>query len=441
VYEEGFGQTRWNIPQTLDVTLEANEQACCVPIQPDPPCGDCLGITQVGCTDLANIGLSAGPPDLRGYAYPNNLDRPFGGRLVIKGEFGEDAHDILDFYRVEYHKEGMPLGSWIDMGPISGLLTGISRRYLDPDAFPPPYQSPNIDFGPMNVDGKRVYKTKYKFQRDSGKPPDFVWIWTNPDHLFVMNTRQFPEGDGLYTFRVIGYRQATDGTLVDERVMPLCGTEDEDTPTTATVMVRLDNRNVPHPASTLTHPCGGPTSVHICTAEPDCDFVSVIKNEGLPGQASIAACEEVTIADTDTVTIHFSVTTPATANDGHLLAYELTLHFSESGLRPIITIIPDSTATGFSLGLSGPGGYPATLAADPDPQYGPTYNAALGQSPTRPHWHGGRFKVTVTGRAFPISCAYLLRLRAWKRTFRGCDDPSDFHWNVCEYSFCVVKPE
>jgi len=260
--------------------------------------------------------------------------------------------------------------------------------------------------------------TRHKYERDNPAPP-FGFLWDDWDTLFIWNTQNLPEGDGLYTFRLIGYRQAADGTLVDERVMPLCGTEDEEVPTPATVMVRIDNRNVPHAPSTPAHPCGGGT-VHLCTAEPDCDFVSVVKNEGGAAPATINACDIATIADTDVVTIHFSVTVPATVTDGHLLAYEMTAHYGESGVFNVLTA--------------------GTLAGDPTPTFGPAYDNALAQGAMRPHWYGGNFKVSVPGTAFPVSCAYLLRLRTWKRTTNGCTSPYYFHWNVCEFSFCVIKP-
>jgi hypothetical protein len=427
IYEEGITQTRWNIPQMLNVTLEANHEACCLPTQDDPPCGDCLVITTVGClpggVPVGEIGTSIGPPDLRGYAYPNTLDRPFGGSLNFWGDFGEDSHPILDFYRIEYHKEGMPAGTWIDAGSVPGLLGKITRKYHDPDTFPPPYTSPAIDFGADDFvgDGKFYYKTRYKYQRDNAtSEPSFGWIWTNPNLLLIVNSDKLPGGDGLYTFRVIGYRQAADGSLVDERVMPLCGTEDDPSPTPVTIMLRIDNRNAPHPLSTPAHPCG-PETVHTCTAEPDCDFVSVIKNEGGAGMATINACDFETIADTDTLTIHFNVTVPDTVTDAHLLAYQMTAHYGESGVFNVLTA--------------------GTLAGDPTPEFGPTYAQALAQGATRPFWSGGSFKLTLPGSAFPQSCAYLLRLRAWKRTFNGCTRPYHFHWNVCEFSFCVIKPE
>jgi hypothetical protein len=245
--------------------------------------------------------------------------------------------------------------------------------------------------------------------------------------LFRWDTTKLPEGDGLYTLRLITYQQAADGSLINERVMPLCGTEDDLVPVPASVMVRIDNRIIgDHPASTPSHPCGSGT-VHACTVEPDSDFVSVIKNEGMAGQTPISACSNVTIGDSDKVTIHFMVSTPADDEDAHLLAYEMTAHYSESGLIQLVDPGPPVFMAG-------------TLAADPTPEFGPTYERALTQGAVRPHWHGGHFKITVDGSIFPVSCAYLLRLRAWKRTTTGCITPYLFHYNICEFSFCVIKP-
>lgn len=419
IYEESTSQTRWNSSSPLEVTLEANDAACCLPTPDDSPCGDCLVIKRVGCGDpggilIDDIGTSAGPPDLRGYAYPNTLDRPFGGTLPVLGDFGEDAHPILDFYRVEYRKEGMPAGTWFDAGSVPTLLRPISRRYWDWTAVA---FSPNVQFGPTEVAGQQVYKTRYKYERDNPGLPGGDWIWTNRDRLFIVDSEQLPEGDGLYTFRVVGYRQAPDGSLVDERVMPLCGTIDQTSGVPATLMLRIDNRSLDR-VSTPESPCG-PGTVTICTSEPHCDFVSVVKNEGSSAADVINACDFATISDSDTVTIHFKVTTPATATDAHLQQYQLTAHYAESAVFNVLTA--------------------GTLAGDPTPEYGPTYAQALAQGAVRPFWSGGSFKVTLPGSAFPQSCAYQFRLRTWKRTSNGCTSPQHFHWNRCEFSFCVIK--
>lgn len=426
VYEESAAQTRWNASTTLEVLLEVNDKACCLPNQPDPPQGDCLHIKQVGCVLTDQIGTSAGPPDLRGYAHPGTLDRPFGATLRVRGDFGEAAQDVVDYYRVQYHREGAPAGTWVDMEPVPGLLTPLYNRYFDPGTLA---YSPYIPMGPVPVGGRQVFKTIWKYERDNPPPgpPGSHYLWDNWDTLFWWDTTRTPEGDGLYTLRLVTYREGADGSLTQERVIPLCGTENLPAQRPETVMVRVDNRiDGDHPPSTPSHPCGGGT-VHLCTVEPDCDFVSIIKNEGLPGQTPILACGDVSVADTDTVTIHFMVTTPPSDKDAHLLAYELTAHYGESGL---VTLIAPGTPSFINGALSG----------DPTPHFGPHYSEALMQGAARPHWHGGHFKLKVNGSAFPVSCAYLLRLRAWKRTTTGCVDPYYFHANVCEFSFCLARP-
>jgi hypothetical protein len=316
----------------------------------------------------------------------NRQFRRFAGSLRIRGDFGEDARLIVDYYRVEYHRDGMAPGTWVDLATVPGLLGAFSRADWD---FATVDFSPPIPFGPTTVDGRTVYKTRYKYERDNPGAPGGAYLWDDWDTLFLWNTHNQPESDGLYSFRLVGYRQAAGGTLVDERVMPLCGTEDEPVPVEATLMVRLDNQNVPHVPSVPAHPC-----------------------------------DIVTIADTGTITIQFLAIVPATAQDGHLLAYEMSAHYGESAV--------------FTALAAG------TLAANPTVHFGPTSAIALTQGPPgsieRPYWYGGNFKLTPPGTAFPESCAYLLPLRAWKRTTDGCTDPYYFHANVCEFSFCVIKP-
>ena len=217
---------------------------------------------------------------------------------------------------------------------------------------------------------------------------------------------------------MIGYRQSPDGSLVDERIMPICVDPTVQAVEDASVMLRFDNREMDL-VSTPGSPCGA-GSVTLCTSEPHVDIVSVVKNEGSAATTAINACGFETITNDDTVTVHFRVTVPPTAEDGHLLAYEFSGHYGDSGLFDLLSM--------------------GTLAGDPTPEYGPTYGQAVVQGAARPFWYGGNFKVTLQGSAFPVSCAYLLRLRAWKRTFRGCDNPYHFHWNVAEFSFCVIKP-
>src|SRR5882757_947213 len=52
---------------------------------------------------------------------------------------------------------------------------------------------------------------------------------------------------------------------------------------------------------------------------------------------------------------------------------------------------------------------------------------------------GGDFKVTLKGADFPLCCAYLIDLFAWKRTTNGCTDPMWVHNNRYQVSFTVQR--
>jgi hypothetical protein len=45
------------------------------------------------------------------------------------------------------------------------------------------------------------------------------------------------------------------------------------------------------------------------------------------------------------------------------------------------------------------------------------------------------------GSDFPVCCAYILRLYAWKRTTNGCSAPSNVHHNQFEIAFTVLRQE
>lgn len=47
----------------------------------------------------------------------------------------------------------------------------------------------------------------------------------------------------------------------------------------------------------------------------------------------------------------------------------------------------------------------------------------------------------LTGADFPECCAYLLQLRAWKRTTNGYSNPQWVHANEFELAFTVPRPE
>ena len=154
----------------------------------------------------------------------------------------------------------------------------------------------------------------------------------------------------------------------------------------------------------------------------DCYIRKICVNEGTANEHCISACDIVVLSATDTLTIHFTASCPATARDGHLAGYWLR---AEYGLSQVFYI-------GTGIGVFQP---------DPTFEVGPDYASALLQGAPRPNWYGGDFKVTITGADFPQCCAYLLRLRAWTRTTHGCTDPQWVHANEFELSFTVLRPE
>lgn len=426
--DENPFQTRWNIPQTLDVTLLASEDACSVPVCEEPPAGDCLKFTKVNCVDVGNIGTAIGPPDLRGYAGPGSGDHPFAENIRMRGLFGTGSD--VDYFKPEYAFDG---GAFKDFPEPS--LIAFSRKYwAPPPGSPPatPAQWNLVLFKPHAVDGIVVYKTLNKAEEENPLPAGWLWgyLWNDFDTLFYWNSRLL-EGDGLYTIRLLGYRwDSAANALVDAHVMETCDiqlAQDEEQ------MVRIDNRLADDPSYALstTRPCGAGT-IHLCTYEPDCDFLLVeqVKNPGAASQEilPIDPCDVIKLADGDQIVIHFA----ASDQDGHFLGYSMHAHWGENAVFNVLThgsLAPDPTAlTGPSYGstFSGPQGlYRAGLPAG-DPEH------------DRPFWYGGSYKVTVPGSAFE-TCAYTLTLRVWKRTIVSCQDPYYVHVNWCSYSFTIEK--
>jgi len=246
-------------------------------------------------------------------------------------------------------------------------------------------------------------------------------IWYDYDTLFYFNTLANPglTPDGLYQLRFVGYTADAADNLIpaSERIMPTCGQA-----ATETVYVRIDNQAMIHAPSTPLHPCG-PGTVHTCTNEPDCYIRKICVNEGTLSERCISACDIVKLSATDTLTVHFTATCPPSADDGHLGGYWLR---AEYGVSQVFYI---------GTGLHG------TFAADPTFEVGPDYATALLQGAPRPHWYGGDYKVTLRGTDFPECCAYLLHLRAWKRTTNGCADPQWVHANEFAIAFTILRPE
>jgi hypothetical protein len=134
IVDEDIGDTRWNIPNPLDVTLVANELACCRTNCQDPPCdeGECLVFARVCQYPITAVGGNTGAdPAPQGYARPNavtsgtaayNGDRPFGGVVNVWKNSGDMV--AVDYYEIEYDD-----GSGWNPLPTGAGVT-ITRHWL-----------------------------------------------------------------------------------------------------------------------------------------------------------------------------------------------------------------------------------------------------------------------------------------------------------------------
>lgn len=404
ILEETVASTRWNISNPLNVVLVANEKACCRPLCPQPPCeeGECLVIDGVCGIPIDQIGgnlnAAAWPA---GYAYPGavapgsatyNGDRPFAETITVSKNPG----DLLgvDYYEVEVFSGG----AW---NPLpAGAALGFQRNYWDTGTATTGW----ANFPVTVISGREVFETREHFETASGLTWDFPgadrwWLSYNFSTLFPLDTTKF--ADGTHSFRVVGW-QLAGGSLVNPKVIPVCGTEEDNN-----LILTFDNRvetPLGHPAS---HNCG---TVHKCTLEPDTHIAAVRVNG-----VAVGPCD--TVHDLDgTLEIDFL------AHDagGHLAYYAL---YATYGLNQQVNLLaqPGSVLTALTAGT----------------QEGPTYGQALGQGAAAPVWHGGSYRLTIPlAQAFPEPCCYQLELTAYKRTIVGCS--GDYaHNNRTEFSIGV----
>lgn len=425
IVSETNAQTRWDIPTTLNVTLIANDLACCIPTCRDPECPECLKLTWVGCTPIDEISADAGPPDLRGFAHTTAAasdplkDNPFYGTLQIQGGVGWD----VDYFKVQYSRDG---GPWTDLPPPA--FAGFTRSYWDGTAFVP------VAFTPGLKNGQLVIITRRHFEDTHPTIPRFGGqvLWSDYATLFQFDSTQPGlTPDALYQLQFDAFAADASDNLIaaSERILPTCGEASAER-----VYVRIDNQGLTHPGPAplapckIEHACG--SLIHKCTIEPDCYIREIWKNEGQPNQACVSACDITRLESSDTLTIHFSVTCPPTVQDGHLGGYWLRAEYGANQAFYLTAPLYVDAAGGVG-----------TLAPDSTPEVGPSYSQALAQGAPRALWYGGDFKVTLRGSDFPACCAYLLRLWAWKRTSDGdCDDPTTRHANQFELSFTVLRP-
>jgi hypothetical protein len=174
ILDETIWDARWDIPTTLNVTLVAGDNACCVP--QSHPCqdGECLALTgacdeQAGFGRLDNIGGNTGAPaGPVGYESPGAgttySDRPYAGSVSIFGT--ADCMDGVDYYEFEWNTSlAAPNDpSWKTMPPAAN--GDFVRSYIQfvPFGFFNPTFSASVP-----IDGHHVYETLQHYE--SGHPP------------------------------------------------------------------------------------------------------------------------------------------------------------------------------------------------------------------------------------------------------------------------------
>ena len=374
IVDEGYGDTRWDIPDPLNVTLVANDLACC---RPKPPChtGDCIEISSF-CSDegiaLSQVAGNTGAPatPVGYYISPAQGDRPFTGSIVV-----EKANDFsgVDYYGVEYWNAGV--GDWTDLP--AGAYEDFCRLRLH-EVFPFPTENHKFEWKARpdeTATNHIVVESREHFETANPWSPSF---WMLGAHLVIpIDSTKFP--DGTYRFRAVGYQDDGAGGIKNGHVLLVCGTDFQNE-----WWLTFDNAV---PDNTVPD-CGAP-HIRVCTREPLAMLNSITIN-GAP----IPPCG-VTEIDGD-LEIDFE----ASDDDGHLAGFDLSLHYGAGIVQPLLPL-----------------GVLSNISAD---YLGETYAKALVQGATRPTWNGGRMLLTVPAKvAFPVPCCYLIRLEVRKRHVFG----------------------
>ena len=385
VLYEGVNQTRWDVPDELEVTLVANSEACCLP---RPPEEDCL-ILDSACSHgmhhvAGNQGAPAGTPaDVAGYlvtvvdGVDQSLDIPFGGTVPIY----QNPSDLIgiDYYAFEHSvDDGV---TWLPL-PM-GAATAFSRYW---QLFPGPSVG-GESFAPVPVGAYQVFETRRHFEDThyGDWAPGGSRYWMSTNYELLLNLDSTTLSDGRHQLRVVQFTKT--GPEEFKGPEPVLGCDKE---TQANCVLVIDNRTITPLGHDPSHNCGG--GVHLCTVEPDTHIRSVMVNG-----VEVGPCDTIGREPGSTTEIEFEVTDP----DGHLGWFTLTSHYGNSS---VVDLLASGTLTCIS------GGPDASSYAD-----------ALAGGATRPKWDGGVFRLKIaTERAFPVPCCYLLRLEASKRTLEDC---------------------
>ncbi|RUL77508.1 carboxypeptidase-like regulatory domain-containing protein [Dyella choica] len=404
IVDENILQTRWDIPTDLNVTLTANQNACCIRTTPPPPEGHCVLMTEVCQIPVTEIGGNAGTTGPVGFAYPNDRDRPFAETIVLYGQFGTTAQ--ADYYSIQYSPHSA--NTWNPVPPTA--VQGFSRLYYDATlAWPTGWQSALFPA----VGG--VYESRQHYEATHpgpawGAPSGRSWIG-DADALASITTKDY-FADGAYDFQVVAYKGAAGGgpDLTTAQVLPGCGEGQNNTGNVVTVW--LDNRIASFP----------PGTVHVNTTEPDCGVTAVRL-----GGTTVLPCSSQVLQPGTPLEIDFFVTDP----DGHLDDYSIVLKY---GLNSEKNLLSAADVGSFSY-IAGPG-----VSVGPDYSQAVTPSINPPQSAIRPIWNGGNITLHIddASKVFPETCCYLIELTAWKRNIVNCEVDTLTYYNQSHYSFTIT---
>jgi hypothetical protein len=422
IVNESVFQTRWDIPTTYNVTLIANQQACCLPQNPPPPDDDCALITGV-CGDpgvpVTSIGGNSGAPASPvGYADPGGRDRPFSESVYVSGQFGTAAQ--ADYYEIEYTPHAT--ATWAPVPP--GALADMVRGYFDATQ-PWPNQWFYVSFPVKTFGTKHVYQSRHYYEVSH---PPANWGNAMSGRTWFYNVNQIAElvsngnfADGVYDFRIVGYKALANGNLdpATGKVLAGCG-DSKDKPQIHNNFLTLcfDNRFVGSPT---------PGTVHVNTTEPDCGITAVRL-----GGAQVDPCGSHQLQAGTPLEIDFFVTDNPTLTEpnAHLDHYELTVKYDLGSIKNLL----DPSQVGTLSYIAGPG-----VSVGPDYSNAVTPSVTPPESATRPHWAGGNITLHINdaSKVFPKTCCYLIELTAWKRNIVNCDGHLTYY-NQMHYSFTVL---
>jgi hypothetical protein len=451
IVNETIWDTHWDVPTDFNVTLSANDQACCVapPCGEDCPSGECLLPSDICLDNIGSIGGNEGATAASpvGLLYPAQgttlsyaADRPYAGSVPLFGQFGDLAQ--VDYYEllVYYAGNGTPSSPdpVLPATPLDISATtftpvpiptygGFDRAHLIFDPLP---HWPSVPFHVQPIsDGAtdhNVIETIEHYEANNGSQ---LWDSASFYLLGYLNTAgNLP--NGTYYLQLRGWkRPGPTGNLTNPQILPICGTQNDPNPMPNYWAVTIDNQLVTGGPTDVNGLACGPGTVHVCTGQPESQIRQVQIQHQDGSFTQVGACANVCVVDTDNLVIDFVAYDP----DGYLGYYTLDVVYGDSLLINL-------------LGLAG-----ATLAASPAPapyapatsQYGPDYGSALQapQNASAPWWVGGSIRLTVPANlAFPETCAYDVQLYVHKRTISGCDHGFWNQYNASGWSFTIVNP-